>query len=207
MSIVNAFWNWVTLHVVFFSLGLSVWHRESWLYPICFWMRKCEICMVTHHWCTYNTPHKKKKHSSCVWAKLGFALIRTLNEWKCILPQDLEHYIHYFVVLLVFFCVCARACVVINSCKYITSRKKKPCLLSTILMLPPFRQWTIFSFFFGFDDHLAPSEINGWKATACDLSQLHCIPLHAGVKIFEWIGLSWSTGPLYVLLHKIFMPF
>lgn len=68
---------------------------------------------------------QKKKHSSCVWAKLGFALIRTLNEWKCILPQNLEHYIHYFVVLLVFFCVCARACVVINSCKYITSRKKK----------------------------------------------------------------------------------
>lgn len=113
---------------------------------------------------------QKKKHSSCVWAKLGFALIRTLNEWKCILPQDLEHCIHYFVVLLVFFCVCACACVVINSCKYITSKKHLVCFLLPSCCLPSGSEQCFFFFFsspplFGFDDDLAISEINGWKAS------------------------------------------
>lgn len=164
-----------SLFTQFCSLGLSVWHRESRLYPICFWMRNCKICMVTHrhHWCTYNTPHKTKKHSSCVWAKLGFALIRTVNEWKCILPQDLEHYIHYFVVLLVFFCVCARACVVINSCKYITSKKKNlVCFPLPSCCLPSGSEQYFFLFLWIWRPP-GSNEINGWKATTPGLTHLH----------------------------------
>lgn len=86
-------------------------------------------------------------------------------------PRPWTLYTLFCGAACLFLCVCV--CMCCNQQLQIYHLEKTPCLLSATLMLPPFRQWTMFFFFFffsspplfGFDDDLAISEINGWKAS------------------------------------------